>query len=746
MTFAGLWLLLGLDACEAPDRPTTPPTVRAAATGLRLARFQQPAGAAVRVSLWLDAGSRDAAPPQAATLAAWLAAESPVDSQVFADGTLFAVTCAKDALSRCAAALRRAACAPEQHDTSPQALARALRKLQQMREASAGLRRSERLALQVLLGADVDGMLPLGQRQDDARVTQAHLEDFYRDHYGPERALLTASGEVSNTELDRLGQAVFAECRPARLPRRTGQHSGAGGLRLDTGTPATSSVATFIGRRDAAADLGQQLARSHPAALLRQVSVRSGTAVIATLPGAHPSLAHLLLDMAQLPAETVAPPDTGDPFLVGQRFIGGEADGGGLGTRTLALGVVDPAGERALPRYQALLRSAQDPPDVSVSASDGRRVFQLRNAGALVFAPHPSERMTLTIGFQPGTAWEGPREHGTTALVASVLAEACRPENGVAVPWISASAWGLVTETGHEDAANTARAMLRCIRQLRPGHDQILQARRALLASMTPADDALALMASQLSPDAPGQLSAYATQANTLALPIPAIDHGLGRVRRSSTVTVKVLGRAAGDDLDVLRETWAPVLRELSTYARQVPAPVGPPAVPPAVGVGPHVTELPQASPTPVCLVHLVGEDSGHHAVATTAGARLFAQALQRQLSARSGVAWEPLAIGHLGRRPMVAFRCHGDTPALRGVAGWLPAAIAALAAPGGDALQQAVLERRFEASSRHARSRRLDRVTPDQDEDLTAIAQDAAAVFLALKNAHLGITLSLPE
>src|SRR5262245_37757859 len=50
--------------------------VRHAGDGPSVAVLPRATGNLVRLSLWLDAGSRDAQPPQVATLAGWLAAEA----------------------------------------------------------------------------------------------------------------------------------------------------------------------------------------------------------------------------------------------------------------------------------------------------------------------------------------------------------------------------------------------------------------------------------------------------------------------------------------------------------------------------------------------------------------------------------------------------------------------------------------------------------------------------------------------
>src|SRR5262245_4588615 len=78
--------------------------VRHAGDGPSVAVWPRATGKLTRLALWIDAGSRDAQPPQVATLAGWLAAEAAgpdVHALVEPEGTELALWCPKDDLARC---------------------------------------------------------------------------------------------------------------------------------------------------------------------------------------------------------------------------------------------------------------------------------------------------------------------------------------------------------------------------------------------------------------------------------------------------------------------------------------------------------------------------------------------------------------------------------------------------------------------------------------------------------------------
>lgn len=225
------WLLPSFAlACHAAPQSTTPKpppperehTVQA---GTRVVTLPRSTPGVVRLSLYIDAGSRDASPPQAATLAAWFAAEhagNTVESLVYPDVTELSRTCEPAALERCVIEFARALSfrAP----TAAQLVAAQTRLEDTRRRAVAAdpERPVDQLAASSLIGDAAWGFFPLGRAEDDPQLTAASVDQLLRDHYGPNRALLVAAGDV---DADRLGELVSREfsklvaARTVRAPR-----------------------------------------------------------------------------------------------------------------------------------------------------------------------------------------------------------------------------------------------------------------------------------------------------------------------------------------------------------------------------------------------------------------------------------------------------------------------------------------------------------------------------------------------
>ncbi|MDH5490606.1 MAG: hypothetical protein OEY14_01390 [Myxococcales bacterium] len=198
-----------------------PPEVREIG-GLRLLAMPR-AGSTLHLSLWIDAGSRDADPPQIAALAAADAArfagaaaaqpaqtQGAIEVEVTPDGTHFSTRCAPEALPSC---LRRLGGLFRADPPDEARLDEAFRWLLGRRRAAAADegRSADALALSALLG---DHVLPLGEARRDEEIDASALATFRRAHYGGDRALLVGIGPIAP---DRL-EAAVAEAL-SELPR-----------------------------------------------------------------------------------------------------------------------------------------------------------------------------------------------------------------------------------------------------------------------------------------------------------------------------------------------------------------------------------------------------------------------------------------------------------------------------------------------------------------------------------------------
>src|SRR5262249_37059181 len=155
---------------------------------------------------------------------AWLAADvagNGVRAHVEPEGTELAVWCPKAQLARCLDWLSRALAARTPSAAQIDAVrARLIAARRRADGADAG-RLGDRLALQALYGDASAGLFPLGDAHDDGAANAARVRAFLADHYGPNRALLVAVGEVDERSLLSLAARGFAAAPRARAARTT---------------------------------------------------------------------------------------------------------------------------------------------------------------------------------------------------------------------------------------------------------------------------------------------------------------------------------------------------------------------------------------------------------------------------------------------------------------------------------------------------------------------------------------------
>src|SRR5690606_34722399 len=95
-------------ACGAPAAPIDRPSADAIvdeAGGARIGFLPRATDRRLWLSPGIDAGARDADPPQLATVAAWAAAAAPIEARVLPDGIELARPCARRELEACVRSL-----------------------------------------------------------------------------------------------------------------------------------------------------------------------------------------------------------------------------------------------------------------------------------------------------------------------------------------------------------------------------------------------------------------------------------------------------------------------------------------------------------------------------------------------------------------------------------------------------------------------------------------------------------------
>ncbi|MBN1655798.1 MAG: hypothetical protein JXA30_18680 [Deltaproteobacteria bacterium] len=217
------WLaaLFGCGASVERIKPVAPKALSLEAA-VPILFVDKPTPGLVQLSLWVDAGSRDAAPPQVATVAAWVAARragSDVQAYVLPDGIEFSLLCESREITRCLFRMSRALASRNPGEKEVQQARSKLEKARLAAESKDQGRAADRLAITALFGSGADAFFPLGQIEADEGVTKASVGDFLANHFGPSRALLVAVGKLQVSELSRVVQDNFSINPQARSQR-----------------------------------------------------------------------------------------------------------------------------------------------------------------------------------------------------------------------------------------------------------------------------------------------------------------------------------------------------------------------------------------------------------------------------------------------------------------------------------------------------------------------------------------------
>jgi hypothetical protein len=260
VTCAALLVLTSVPSCASGGgsgsragvrAPGSDPTLSAPAYAPEFSWFVRPlpTQGTVELALYIDAGSRDAAPVQVAALAAHAlaarfdadASQPPVRAQVTPDASAFVLTCSAEQLLACARRLTTLL------RPAPLSAGELTAAHVQLREARSGAhadatRSAEAAALRALLGPEANGLFPLGEAEHDVDASAAVVQAFVNAHYGSQRALLLAEGDVDAHALDALGLELReAPAAPRQRERR--QLPDGGGVAVEMAHENAASVA-----------------------------------------------------------------------------------------------------------------------------------------------------------------------------------------------------------------------------------------------------------------------------------------------------------------------------------------------------------------------------------------------------------------------------------------------------------------------------------------------------------------------
>jgi predicted Zn-dependent peptidase len=460
-----------LFGCAGATYPSALPKARSAArlplhvydqtpNGMRLLSLPRPTGGVLRLSLFIDAGSRDATPPQAATLSAWLAAEGggpQIEALVFPDVTELSLPCTTDQLDACAEQLARALAT---RDPAPDKLATArtrLRDGQRRALAHDPTEPADALALSALLGPSASTFFALGAPDSDPVAAATAVPAFLREHYGVNHSLLVAAGDCDPARVREIAGLSFARASRAEGPRPSRaltSHEPA--LALDFDQQPAAAVA--IAGHDAAqltnlvGALTRALERAdRPIELEGHVfAVRGGAMALLRARDSDPELAleRIARELARLrlePPSDAPPPLAAEDLISISRRAGIEfgADGGEVAESfSFGIGVLLAAGPgdgsldrdkeladqqhrsehaqdlfaRAIAQAEPHTRGDVDEYAGSVVSENGARIDAQFSQG---------DDVAIAIRVAPGAEQDSPLMHGQSALLATLTGIAC---------------------------------------------------------------------------------------------------------------------------------------------------------------------------------------------------------------------------------------------------------------------------------------------------------------------------------
>jgi predicted Zn-dependent peptidase len=648
-----------------------------AASGTRIATLPRPTAAVVRLSLFIDAGSRDASPPQAATLAAWIAAANGgagIEATVYPDVTELALGCASSALDRCLDELARALAT---RDPSQSALSRARLKLRDTQRR--GLVRDpgqavDAMALHALLGSEARGFFSIGLPSDEPAFTPDSVAKFLRDHYGPTRALVVAAGDAEPARVRESVARSFGRLRPAAKPRTARELKPEVEPHLTVAFDAQAALAIAVAGRDEpqlnglVSSLSQALSRYEPRIDLSGYVFDTRGGAIASLrvrsSDIELALDRVMRELARLKIEpTPAAPRRviADDLINSSRRFGlsfgatastvlrdfqfstalllDAGPGSGPKGQDTELETQNRRSEhaqlvftRALGQAQPRTRGSQDEYGAALVAENGARID-------VQFAQGPDVALALRVAF--GAEQDPPLLHGQAALLATLTSLACAgmgPEllqgrlqqlGATLEPRVDPESYGLLLRVPKQHWQEGLDLGLRCIRS--PSRDAPHFAEAALRLQLRLRAHAGALgyrarAAALIASGAPGRVAAWGDPGRIGNITARQIDLAARETQNGVRWAVGLVGPVpVRDAVDRIARRLA----DLPTGTLAKPLPASPVASAEA-GTGPRATNATGVS----AVVTWTATGKFQHPF----GARLFARAIAALLSAVPGV------------------------------------------------------------------------------------------------------------
>ena len=217
------WLVAVASACGAPHVEPVGPLYPGAASvsrqrDIRVATLTRATGEALDLSLWIDAGSHHATPPQLAAATALTLSKAngllaaPI---VTPSATAFRQRCQRTDIERC---LERFAGILGHRGIEPAATRWAMGRIRMWRRAASAdaTREVTQRALGAMAAHSIKGLDPLGRASQDRDVNAEMVTTFARQHYGTNRAIVIGVGALDHAEFARRVADTSADLPIAR--------------------------------------------------------------------------------------------------------------------------------------------------------------------------------------------------------------------------------------------------------------------------------------------------------------------------------------------------------------------------------------------------------------------------------------------------------------------------------------------------------------------------------------------------
>jgi len=578
----------GTIAAQAVPVAHPAPTTTLRVHGARAVALPRAVEGAVYVALFVDAGWRDATPPQLATVAASVAAarQPGVRARVEPDLTEWSVVCTRVRLDACVAQLASVLALRGTTDTEALAARREMIDARRVALADEG-RTADGLAFAAMWALPHAGAF--GEVDDDA-LDGGAITRFASAHYGPSRALVVAAGDVDESALQSALSRALAAAPEATATRREGtttRRNDRAAVRVRVGETDVVSVALRVPDASLARAIAAraEAENTNENMELSAVPLRDGGAVLARCTGVRRDVdtlareaadAFARIDTARREVTRASRAETPDALdalarTYGRAFATGDvwpasahadvaADGLGT-TGYVGIGVVvrgarhrpvrgtDPdvalARETetrirtAIEQARRALDGAEDASTARGTLANGARLGVQRTPGATTHAL--AVRFAVDHGAEPAALL------GRAALTAEALGVACRESasrGGVTLsPRTTRGSFGLLATGPSDDAL---MVLLRCALHASPDEAEVDEARRrridALSPIAAPEQHARILAARALTPSTPALLAPEGSADGIAAVPDAEVRALLDDARRGARVHVMWAG------------------------------------------------------------------------------------------------------------------------------------------------------------------------------------------------------------